>query len=581
MNRKVKLLTLFGFLCSGFAFGQLGEKKEVFTHADTLRGSLNADRTWWDVLHYEIWVNPDFEKKKIDGYVEIQFKVVRPGKRMQIDLQEPMEITEAQLEKGKFFYKENEVIDPTKMKIPAPLPLTREGNVYYIQFPEELKKGKIEKLFITFKGNPVVAKRPPWDGGWIFQKDEKGRPWMSAACQGLGASVWYPCKDHQSDEPDSGARIHITIPDTLVGVANGRLINTEKHKNHLTTYSWEVKNPINNYNIIPYIGKYVNFTDTLMGEKGKLDLSYWVLDYNLEKAKVQFLQAKTMLHAFEYWMGPYPFYEDSYKLVDAPHLGMEHQSAVAYGNKYMNGYLGRDLSKTGWGLKWDFIIVHESGHEWFANSITSKDLADMWIHEGFTNYSETLFTDFVYGTQAGNEYNYGTRSGIRNDKPIIGPYGVNKEGSGDMYPKSGNMLHSIRHSMNNDEKFRALLRYLNKKFYHETVTTEDIQKVVTDYFGSSVEKIFDQYLRTTQIPILEYAISTDKTKLSYRYTNCVDGFNLPIFLKTDTGGLLLGAESNIWNTKTVRPGDLAAYKLDTIEKNYYVTVKQVDSIISN
>ena len=567
MNRKVKLLTLFGFVCSGFAFGQLGEKKEVFTHADTLRGSLNADRTWWDVIHYSIWVRPDFAEKKIEGSVLIRFRVVKPGKRMQIDLQQPME-----LERAIFNYHE--------------LPLTRDGNVYYLDFPEIQQKGRMENVMLFYKGSPTIAKRPPWDGGWIFQKDELGRPWMSVACQGLGASVWYPCKDHQSDEPDSGANLNITVPDTLVAVGNGRLIRKDHIKDNrgngwLTAYSWEVKNPINNYNIIPYIGKYVNFTDTLMGEKGKLDLSYWVLDYNLEKAKVQFLQAKTMLHAFEYWMGPYPFYEDSYKLVDASHLGMEHQSAVAYGNKYMNGYLGRDLSKTGWGLKWDFIIVHESGHEWFANSITSKDLADMWIHEGFTNYSETLFTDFVYGTQAGNEYNYGTRSGIRNDKPIIGPYGVNKEGSGDMYPKSGNMLHSIRHSMNNDEKFRALLRYLNKKFYHETVTTEDIQKVVTDYFGSSVEKIFDQYLRTTQIPILEYAISTDKTKLSYRYTNCVDGFNLPIFLKTDTGGLLLGAESNIWNTKTVRPGDLAAYKLDTIEKNYYVTVKQVDSIISN
>ncbi|MBV9988547.1 MAG: M1 family metallopeptidase [Chitinophagaceae bacterium] len=553
MNKKVKLLTLFGFFFTGMAFGQLGEKKEAFTHQDTLRGSLNADRIWWDVIHYSIGVTPDYEAKTIKGKVDIRFRVLSVGRRMQIDLQEPMELTKAYLRNTKLNY-------------------TREGNVYYVEIPVgmKLQKGKNETLALGFSGSPRVAKRPPWDGGWIFTKDEKGRPWMSVACQGLGASVWYPCKDHQSDEPDSGANLLITAADTLVCVGNGRLLSKTRFSPGTFTWKWEVKNPINNYNIIPYIGKYVNFTDTLMGEKGKLDLSYWVLDYNLEKAKEQFKQAKLMLRAFEYWMGPYPFYEDSYKLVDAPHLGMEHQSAVAYGNKYLNGYLGR--SSSDWGLKWDFIIVHESGHEWFANSITSKDLADMWIHEGFTNYSETLFTDYWYGKQAGDEYNYSTRKSIRNDRPIIGPYGVNKEGSGDMYPKTGNMLHSIRHAMNDDEKFRQMLRFLNKKFYHQTVTAEDIQKVVSDYFGSSVQKIFDQYLRTTQIPVFEYSVSADKSSLSYRYTNCVEGFNLPLVLKTERGVMVLGPESGKWNTKELRPGDLAA--LNTIEKNYYVTVKE-------
>lgn len=556
MNLKFKLLTLIGFFFTGFVFGQLGESKILFTHGDTLRGSLNADRTWWDVIHYTIGVTPNYDKKYIEGKVDILFKVLAVGKRMQIDLQEPMKLTKAYIGEKKLSY-------------------TRDGNAYLINVPENLKIGGIITLALAFSGNPTIAKRPPWDGGWIFQKAAQGRPWMSVACQGLGASVWYPCKDHQSDKPDKGAVLQITVPDSMVAVGNGRLVSKKSFSPGTTTWRWEVKNPINNYNIIPYIGKYVNFTDTLMGEKGKLDLSYWVLDYNLEKAKIQFTQAKTMLHAFEYWMGPYPFYEDSYKLVDAPHLGMEHQSAVAYGNKYMNGYLGRDLSGTGWGLKWDFIIIHESGHEWFANNITSKDLADMWIHEGFTNYSETLFTDYVYGAQAGNEYNFGTRKGIRNDIPIIGPYGVNKEGSGDMYPKSGNMIHSLRHSMNNDEKFREMLRFLNKKFYHQTVTTEDIQKVVSSYFGSSVNKIFDQYLRTTQIPVFEYSISADKSTLKYRYTNCVDGFNLPIFIKSDLGAILLGPESNKWNSKTIKSGDVSLLKLDTIEKNYYLKVKEV------
>lgn len=552
---KFSLLLLLSIGSLGIAKAQLGENKEEFTRADTLRGSLNENRTWWDVLHYSIAVTPDFDKRTIKGKVDMQFKVLRPGKRMQIDLQEPMLLTKAYLGDTKLNY-------------------TRDGNVYYLDIPLNLPKGTTQKLALAYEGNPKVAKRAPWDGGWIFQKDAKGRPWMTVACQGLGASVWYPCKDHQSDEPDNGATMLITVPDTLVAVANGRLINSKSFSSGTLTWRWEVKNPINNYNLVPYIGKYVNFTDTLMGEKGKLDLSYWVMDYNLDKAKEQFKQAKTMLRAFEYWMGPYPFYEDGYKLVESSHLGMEHQSAVAYGNKYQNGYLGRDLSGSGWGLKWDFIIIHESGHEWFANSITSKDLADMWIHEGFTNYSETLFTDYVYGRQAGNEYNYGSRRGIQNDKPIIGPYGVNKEGSGDMYPKSGNMLHSIRHAMNDDEKFREMLRFMGKKFYHQTVTTEDIQQVVSQFFGSNVNKIFDQYLRTTQVPVFEYAISADKTKLSYRYTNCVDGFNLPIFLQTAKGGLLLGPESNKWNTKELKPGDWAMFPVKEIEKNYYVQVKQ-------
>ncbi|HVZ26113.1 MAG TPA: M1 family aminopeptidase, partial [Sediminibacterium sp.] len=378
-----------------------------------------------------------------------------------------------------------------------------------------------------------------------------------------------------SDEPDDGADLSITVADTLVAVGNGRLISQKSDEPGTLTWKWEVKNPINNYDIIPYIGKYVNWTEVYPGEKGPLDCSYWVLDYDRDKAKEQFKQVPLMLHCFEYWMGPYPFYEDGYKLVQAPHLGMEHQSAVAYGNRFENGYLGRDLSGSGWGLKWDFIIVHESGHEWFGNNITSKDLADMWIHEGFTNYSETLYTECQSGEEAGNAYNYGSRHNIRNDRPIIANYGVNEEGSGDMYYKSGAMIQSIRHAMNNDEKFREMLRFLNKKFYHQTVTTEQIQDVISQYFGSSVKKILDQYLRTTQIPVLEYRINKDSTTLQYRYTNCLDGFNLPIVLKSMRGIMVLGPESNKWNTKTLHPGDLKSYDLADIDKNFFVNVKEV------
>jgi aminopeptidase N len=525
--------------------------KQVFTRADTLRGSITPERAWWDVLHYTIGVSPDFQSKYIEGKTEIRFKVVAPGKTMQIDLQEPMQLSRAYTA----VYKE--------------LPLTRDGNVYYVNFPKELKTGTIQTITLVFHGNPRIAKRPPWDGGWIFQTDQHGRPWMSVACQGLGASVWYPCKDHQGDEPDQGATINIAVPDTLVAVANGRLISKTSYSKGMVTYKWDVKDPINNYDIIPYIGKYVNWRETFNGEKGALDCDYWVLDYELEKAKEQFRQVPKMLRCFEHWMGPYPFYEDSYKLVQSPHLGMEHQSAVAYGNQFKNGYLGRDLSGTGWGLKWDFIIVHESGHEWFGNNITSKDIADMWIHEGFTNYSETLFTECEYGLQAANEYNYGIRRGIRNDVPITGPYGVNKEGSGDMYPKAANMIHSIRNAMHDDEKFRDMLRFLNKKFYHQTVTADDIRKAMESFTGFALDKIFNQYLHTTQVPVLEY--KTDGGQFSCRWSNCVEGFNLPVWAGTGTQAQRIQPVTGNWTSLHLKNG--GEWKPENIEKLFYIKVQ--------
>ncbi len=553
---KFNWLFLFILAFSTRANAQLGPITKPFTHADTLRGSISPERAWWDVMHYSILVTPDFTSKTIQGKVDIRFKVLGTGKKMQIDLQQPLVLTKAYLGDQKLTY-------------------TREGNVYWIDLPVVPKKGSIQTLALAYSGAPVVAVRPPWDGGWIFKTDEKGRPWMSVACQGLGASVWYPCKDHQTDEPDSGANLMITVPDTLVAVGNGRLISKTSFSPGTLTYNWSVVNPINNYNIIPYIGKYVNWHETFKGEKGSLDCDYWVLDYELEKAKEQFKQVPLMLQCFEHWMGPYPFYEDGYKLVQSPHLGMEHQSAVAYGNKFMNGYLGRDLSGSGWGLKWDFIIVHESGHEWFANNITSKDLADMWIHEGFTNYSETLYTECQSGLQAGNEYNYGSRSGISNDVPIIPAYGVNKQGSGDMYPKSGNMLHSIRHAMHDDAKFRSMLRFLNKKFYHQTVTTEDIQQVMSEYFGAPLNKIFDQYLRTTQVPVFEYYVAENESALYFRYTNCVDGFNLPLFLKTDKGEMILGPESKKWNKAVFKAENTVTVSFNDLENAYYIKLKQL------
>jgi len=330
------------------------------------------------------------------------------------------------------------------------------------------------------------------------------------------------------DEPDFGMLISVQVPRGLTAVSNGRL-KEEKQENDLTsTFIWEVKNPINNYGVNITIGDYVHFSELYKGENGLLDMDYWVLKDNLEKAKVQFKDATRMMAAFEHWFGPYPFYEDSYKLVEVPYLGMEHQSAISYGNKYGNGYLGSDLSRTGWGLKFDYIIIHESGHEWFANNITTKDIADMWVHEGITSYSETLFTEFYYGKKAGDEYTFGLRGRIENDIPIIGKYGVNQEGSSDMYAKGAVMLHSIRSSINNDSLFRRILIGLNKDFYHQTVTTEQIENYISTKSGINLSKVFNQYLRTTQIPILSLSYDEREKILTYQYKNCINGFNMPL-----------------------------------------------------
>ncbi len=491
---------------------------------------------------------------------------------MQIDLQQPMKIDKAISYTGQpaTLLKTHVGGSAAPPTIAKQLTFTRKGNVYYIHdAPSD--KGT-DSITIFFSGHPRIAENAPWDGGWIFTKDEKGRPWMTAACQGLGASSWYPCKDHQSDEPDNGASLRITIPDTLVAVGNGRLTGKIINKNRTHTWEWEVKNPINNYNIIPYIGKYVNWTTSFNGEKGKLDCSYWVLDYNLDKSKKHFgKDVPRMLRCFENWFGPYPFYGDSYKLIETPHLGMEHQSAIAYGNNYKNGYMGMDISGSGWGNNWDYIIIHETGHEWFANNITTADIADMWIHEGFTTYSEVLFVECEYGKKAADAYCQGLRASIINTEAMIGTYGVNKEGSGDMYFKGANLIHTIRQIINDDTKFRSILRGLNKDFYHSIVTTALVEKYISEKAGFDFSTIFDQYLRTAQLPLLEFKTAATNN-ISFRWRNCVKGFAMP--LKVDLGGkeqLITPTEE--W--KTVKLADGYDGKSFSVDKNFYIISKKV------
>lgn len=557
---KAFLILNFSFFIFHSLLAQPLKQSKGFTHADTLRGTYGPSRDWWDVTKYDLHVKFNIPDSTISGYNIIKIKVNKKGNSLQIDLQDPM-ILDSILVAAK---------DLNGKKVLA-ADIVKDGNAYFIP-GSYLTAAKANDpnvdLYVYFHGKPRAAVRPPWDGGLIWKKDKNNNPFVSVACQGLGASVWYPCKDHQADEPDSAA-MHITIPDTLQCVGNGRFRGKIKNDDGTTTHTWAVTNPINSYNLVPYIGKYVHFGETYAGEKGKLDMDYWVLDYNLDKAKEQFKDAPKMMKAFEFWFGPYPFYEDGFKLVEAPHLGMEHQSAVAYGNGFKNGYRGTDLSGSGWGLKWDFIIVHEAGHEWFANNITTRDIADMWVHEGFTNYSETLFTDFWFGTEAGNAYVQGTRKNISNDIPIIGPYNVNQEGSGDMYYKAGNMLHIIRQVVNDDAKFRSILRGMNKKFYHQVVTTKQVEDFISRESRHNFSKVFDQYLRTTQIPVLEYKV--EGHKVSYRYTNCVKGFDLPLKIKFKVEQWIKPTEH--WKTLTMYPEGDNSF---TVNPNFYIQTKKVE-----
>jgi len=505
-KRLLAILVIFLFFSTEKTKAQdLLNKKNEFTRQDTLRGSITPERAWWDLTYYHLDVKVEPDKKFISGKNTVQYKVLKNNSVMQIDLQSPMTITKI-VQNG----KELQVKD--------------DGNAHFITLIDNQKIGDVNSLDIYYEGHPKEAINAPWDGGFSWKKDKNGKHFVATSNQGLGASVWWPCKDHMYDEVDS-ILISVNVPKDLMDVSNGRLQRVEQF-GETKTYHWIVKSPINNYGVNINIGDYVNFSEVYDGENGNLDMDYYVLRDNLKKAKEHFNDAPKMMKAFEHWFGPYPFYKDSFKLVEVPYLGMEHQSSVTYGNQYLKGYLGRDRSNTGWGLMFDYIIIHEAGHEWFANNITVKDVADLWVQEGFTCYSESLFLDYYHGKQAASEYVIGLRRGIQNEKPLIGTYHVNKEGSGDMYDKGANLLHTLRQLIEDDEKWRQILRGLNRAFYHQTVTSEQIENYISEQSGIDLTEFFNQYLRTTKIPTLEYGI--DNNQLKYRWTNIVEKFDMPI-----------------------------------------------------
>jgi aminopeptidase N len=537
----MKKYLIISILFNYFLFSKAQIK---YTHLDSLKGFYSPVRSWWDVLHYDLHVDFNIKDSSIKGFNTITYKVLEVKNLLQIDLLEPLFIDSITQDKKQLQYR-------------------KDGPAYFVNLVSEQNIDSQKQITIHYHGRPKVAKNPPWDGGVVWKKDEQKNPWVSIACQGMAARVWFPNKDHMADEPES-ADMYFSSENDLIAVSNGKLVGVEMINSKLQ-YHWRVKNPINNYNIIPYIGKYVSIRDTFKGKNGQLDLEYWILAPNYEKAKIHFKQVKSMLRCFEDWFGPYPFYEDGYKLVEAPYLGMEHQSATAYGNNFVNGYLGRDLSLTGWGLKWDFIIIHESGHEWFGNNISAKDVADNWIHESFTAYSENLYVEYLFGKQAGAEYVIGTRNAIKNNQTIIVDYDVNQGSSGDLYYKGANMLHMIRQIVNNDSLWKAMLQHLNKTFWHQTVTTKQIENEMSQFLKIDLSKIFDQYLRTIQIPTLEYYFK--KNKLHYRFTNCVKDYRMK--LKIENEGKLQWLDvSEKWQQLVTK--DLVLKP----DSNFYIFTKQ-------
>jgi len=538
--------------------------KEIFksndniTRQDILRGSITPERAWWDVLHYHLAISVDPENKTIAGTNTMQYKVLSdPFQKstttqsaLQIELQPPLHLNKV-TQNG------------------TELTVTQEGYTYFIHTLNSPKVGENYELIMHYSGKPKAAVKAPWDGGITWSKDSNGIDFIASSCQGLGASIWWPNKDHAYDEPDNGVLMSIEVPEHLTNVSNGRLKKIEHHPIKKTkTFHWQVTNPINNYGVNINIADYVHFGETYQGENGTLDMNYFVLRENLAKAKKQFKEAKRTIEALEYWFGPYPFYQDSYKLVETPYLGMEHQSSVTYGNKYQNGYLGKDRSQTGVGMLFDFIIVHETGHEWFANNITHIDIADMWIHESFTSYSENLFVEYHFDKERASEYLRGQRINISNKAPIIGTYNVHREGSGDMYDKGANMLHTIRQVVNDDTLWRSILRGLNKTFFHQTVSTQQVESYISKQSNLDLSKVFDQYLRDVRIPTFEFFVKNNILKV--KWSNVVEGFNMPIKVYIN-GKVQWISPTEEWTTITIG-GENPSIKIDP---NFYVNTLNI------
>lgn len=517
----------------------LSNKDGKYTEADSLRGSLRPERAF-DVQKYHLKLKVEPEKQFISGSNTISFIAEENLSTIQIDLFENMNVDS--------ILQNNKALD-----------FKRKHNAVFIELDDLVETDEQGEIQFYYSGKPIVAKNAPWDGGFVWDKDENGNPWIGVAVQGTGASLWYPNKDHQSDEPEE-VQLDIAVPNGLMNVSNGQFLGEKDLDNGFTEWSWKTVNPINNYNVMINIANYEHFSDSY----GDLDLDYYVLPYNLEKAKKQFKEVKPMMDCFYEKFGEYPFVEDGFKLIETPYLGMEHQSAVAYGNEYKMGYKGNDLSGTGIGLKWDFIIIHESGHEWYGNSITARDIADMWIHEGFTSYSEAVYIECRWGKKEAQEYLKGTRSGLGNTSKIIGDYGVNSEGSGDMYFKGANLLNTIRSIYDNDELWWKTLKDYTETYKHQIIDTRTTENFFNEATEVDLQPIFDQYLRHAALPNLQFRKENGKTQV--KWVTDVEDFKMPVDIFIDGKEIRINPTNQWQNLKQ----NVAIDKIKVNELEFYI-----------
>jgi len=522
MRKSILIIVLF---CVNFSvFSQ------EFTRKDSLRGELTPFRTCYDVTYYNLNVTIDEKEKTIErSFNDIHFTSTSDFETIQIDLAKNMEIL-------LILFPDKELDSACyDVEYDYELEFTREHDAVFVKFPRIIKKGEQSYIRVWYSGYPREAVNPPWDGGFSWKIDKNNNPWIGVSCQGLGASVWWPNKDHQSDEPDS-MTIKVSARNPLKIICNGNL-RSEKTtfssylQDSINTSEWFVSYPINNYNVTLNIGDYVHFQDEYVSGEDTLDLSYYVLSYNEEKAKKHFEQVKPMMDCFENYFGKYPFWEDGYALVETSYLGMEHQSAIAYGNDYLPGYHG-SLGYSG-GLEFDYIIVHETGHEWWGNSITTNDIADMWIHEGFCTYSEALYVECLYGYDQMLEYVNNQKRFIRNNSPIVGHYHVNNKGSGDMYQKGSAMLHTLRTLIENDELWFELIKEISEKFQYETLDAQEIMNYIMERTSYDLTDFFSQYLNHEKLPEFQYKLVKEgrNTTLVYRW-EAIEKFDMPLLVNS-------------------------------------------------
>jgi aminopeptidase N len=519
------------------------------THADSVRGADNPERAWWDVSFYDLHVRVNPGDSSFAGRNGITYRVLQPGRTMQLDLQAPLVLDSA-------------VQDGRRLEA------RREDNAWFLTLPARASAGESRTVTAWYHGQPGRG-RPDGSSGVIWSRDSLGAPWFATSDELPGASIWWPLKDYLGDEPDS-QRIAVTVPDSLVEVSNGRLRSTTRNGDGTTTYEWFVTGPINSYGVAVNAGRYGHFADTLDGAAGRLSLDFWPLAAHLDTAKVQWAQARPMLACFEHWFGPYPWYADGYKLIETPYLGMEHQSGIAYGNKFRPGYLGRDLSGTGLGLDWDYIVIHESAHEWFGNSISTREPGDLWVHEAFATYAEGLYVECRQGRTAGAAYLIGLRKGIRNTGPVVGPRGVAGWYNTDMYFKGANVLHTIRQLLGDDARWNAILLGLTRTFRHRLVTGAEIEDYIGRASGLNLRQVFAQYFTTTMVPELEYRV--EHGTLTYRWAQVVTGFAMPVRVEIPGGGRRWLRPTAAWQRLPV-PSRTGAELV--VDESFYVTSRNL------